>query len=383
VNDERLGVPSASSAYLRYRCAGAWNLITSLKEQGTITEQESFPAKAGTEIHAAIAGREIDLSSSQQEMVERLKAMEQEVVNHWAIGEAFVAVSREKRVYLRTGLDPICSGQYDWKYAQKSRCLIGDHKSGRVEVASADINDQLRDLAALVHFDCPEIREISVSLCQPLISGRPSVAVYDEYEAELALRLLRTNLAQVADPDAVRTPGVHCAHCPAAPYCEENRLMVNSVLTLAERIKKGDYQLPVGKYGTTFLDRALMAQKVLELIIEKYKELLRSDSGAVPGYYLKAGNTRQVLTNPDLAFEALALSALSIPEFLACGKFSLTQLLKAYTKHSGLPQAEAEPAFWSLLKGAVITVTNEPSLAKESPRRGRPKEFARGDFLPP
>jgi hypothetical protein len=122
-----------------------------------------------------------------------------------------------------------------------------------------------------------------------------------------------------------------------------------------------------------------MAQKVLELIIEKYKELLRSDPGAVPGYYLKAGNSRQVLSEPELAFNALLLS---IPAFLACGKFSLTQLLKAYTKHSGLPQAEAEPAFWALLKGAVITVQNEPSLAKESPRRGRPKELTQTDLLP-
>src|SRR6516165_9049125 len=373
-------LPSASNAGLRARCAGAWQLIQLLRASGKLTTETPDAAQAGVAIHAARAAGSNDLPEEELKTKQLLDEMEQRLVHDW--DQDAVPLAREKRLWFRPhGIDPVHTGRYDFAYHSKdgTKILVGDDKTGREEVLPAHLNDQLRELAVLYYCQAPEaVTEITVAICQPWVSRKPSVAVYSLEELRFAVRLLAKNLEDISDPDAVRTPGVHCSYCPAAPYCEENRVRVNSVLTLAERIKKGDYELPTRKYGTTVLDRALMAQKVLELIIEKYKELLRSDPGAVPGYYLKAGNTRQVLSEPELAFNALALE---IPEFLACGKFSLTQLLKAYVKHSGLPQAEAEPAFWSLLKGAVITVQNEPSLAKESPRRGRPKALTQTELL--
>ena len=374
-------LPSASNAGLRARCAGAWQLIQLLRASGKLTTETPEAAQAGVAIHAARAAGSNDLPEEELKTKQLLDEMEQRLVHDW--DQDAVPLAREKRLWFRPhGIDPVHTGRYDFAYRSKdgTKILVGDDKTGREEVLPAHLNDQLRELAVLYYCQAPDsVTEITVAVCQPWVSRKPSVAVYSLEELRFAVRLLAKNLEDISDPDAVRTPGVHCSYCPAAPYCEENRLMVNSVLTLAQRIKKGDYDLPTGKWGATFLDRALMAQKVLELIIEKYKELLRSDPGAVPGYYLKAGNSRQVLSEPELAFNALLLS---IPAFLACGKFSLTQLLKAYTKHSGLPQAEAEPAFWALLKRAVITVQNQPSLAKESPRRGRPKELTQTDLLP-
>ena len=373
-------LPSASNAGLRARCAGAWQLIQALRSDGRLSEKTNQAALEGQAIHEAIASGSDELEPKLLETKKLLEQMEQRLVHDW--DELAVLLAREQRLWYRRGIAPIATGRYDFAYRSLdwSKVLIGDYKSGREEVPAAHLNDQLRELAALYYCQAPDsVTEITVAICQPWVSRKPSVAVYSLEELRFAVRLLAKNLEDISDPDAVRTPGVHCSYCPAVSYCEEHRVMLNSVLSLVERFKKGDYELPTGRTGATFLRRALEAHRVLEIIIEKYKEMVRADPNAIPGYYLKAGNTRQVLSEPELAFNALALE---IPEFLACGKFSLTQLLKAYTKHSGLPQAEAEPAFWSLLKGAVITVQNEPSLAKESPRRGRPKELTQTDLLP-
>ena len=382
MNAERLFLPSASNAGLRARCAGAWQLIQLLRASGKLTTETPEAAQAGVAIHAARAAGSNDLPEEELKTKQLLDEMEQRLVHDW--DQDAVPLAREKRLWFRPhGIDPVHTGRYDFAYHSKdgTKILVGDDKTGREEVLPAHLNDQLRELAVLYYCQAPEaVTEITVAICQPWVSRKPSVAVYSLEELRFAVRLLAKNLEDISDPDAVRTPGVHCSYCPAVSYCEEHRVMLNSVLSLAERFKKGDYELPTGRTGATFLRRALEAHRVLEIIIEKYKEMVRADPNAIPGYYLKAGNSRQVLTEPELAFNALLLS---VPEFLACGKFSLTQLLKAYVKHSGLPEAEAEPAFWSLLKGATLTVANEPSLARESPRRGRPKEFVQGDFLPP
>ena len=154
--------------------------------------------------------------------------------------------------------------------------------------------------------------------------------------------------------------------------------MVHAVLTLAERIKKGDYQLPLGKGGTEFLDRALMGHKVLEAIIGKYKELLMADPNAVPLYYLKEGNKRHHLTDPFRVMETLELE---LTEFLKCGNFSISELTEMIARRRGLSKEEARASLLVLCHDFITETQNAPSLEKESPRRGRPKELIQGELV--
>jgi hypothetical protein len=305
--------------------------------------------------------------------------MEKALVSAWDSDP--VLIGREHRLWFRRGLNPVSTGRYDYAYRSRdsNRVLIVDDKTGRLEVSPAEVNDQLRELAAVFYQNAlGGVEEITVAVCQPWVSRTPSVAVFDRLEAEFAILQLQKNLAQVAEPYAIRTPGPHCKYCPAAAHCEENRTLVNSVLSLSDRIRKGDFALPIGKYGTLFLDKALMAQKVLEAIIAKYKELLTTEATAVPGYYLKAGYTRHIITDPGRVYDVLELD---LDDFLKCGKFSISDLTNELAKRWETSQGAARARLLDLCHDYITETQNEPSLAKESPRRGKPKELTQPELI--
>jgi hypothetical protein len=371
-------LPSASNAGLRARCAGFWQLMESLTREKRIAPETNQAAVDGQAIHAARqTGDVAELGPELMRIKSVLDEIERGLVDKFG---PFILIEREKRLWLREAITPIHTGRYDYAYRSEdwTRILIGDDKTGRMEVDAAEINDQMRELAALVLFNVPQVKEIIVAICQPWITHKPSVAIFDRLEAELALRLLRKNLSDIADPDAVRTPGRHCAYCPAASHCEENRLMVNSVYTLSERVKRGDYQLPTGQSATVFLDRMLMAQKVIENIITRYKNLLTTDPDSVPGYYLKAGNYRHIITDPLGVMRACELP---LEEFIWCGKYSLPVTVRTVARLRNKPISEAEKEIMQICAPFVEKVQNEPSLTRVSPRKGKAKELTQAQLL--
>jgi hypothetical protein len=313
-------LPSASNADLRAHCVCAWALIETLETEGRLSRETNQAALDGTAIHAARETGEAALAEDLIKTKTLLDEMEQKLVADWDPDP--VLIGRETRLWLRHGITPIHTGRYDYAYRSQdwARILIADDKTGRLEVTAAEVNDQMRELAALVYFNYPSVQEITVAICQPWVSRTPSVAFYGKREAELALLLLKKNLGDIADPYAIRTPGRHCTYCPAALHCEENHVLVNSVYSVSERVKRGEYELPLGQSGSVFLDRMLMAQKVIETIITRYKNLLTTDPNSVPGYYLKAGNYRHVITDP---FGVMKATEIPLEEFIWCGKFSL------------------------------------------------------------
>jgi len=110
----------------------------------------------------------------------------------------------------------IGSGQADSVVACGDHILILDYKSGRGAVTSADANDQLRGLAALIDHLKPA--SVTVAIVAPL-TGQPTVAQYgrDELKAAKAW-LVQTWLAA---PHATETKaGDWCQYCPARLVCD-------------------------------------------------------------------------------------------------------------------------------------------------------------------
>jgi hypothetical protein len=376
MNERRL--PSASNAYLRAHCAGAWALIEALETEGRITRETNQAALDGTAIHAARETGAIELPEDLTKTKSLLDEMEQKLVTDWDPDP--ILIGREQRLWLRRGITPVHTGRFDYAYRSRdwARILIADDKTGRIEVTAAELNDQMRELAALVYFNYPGVKEITVAICQPWISRQPSVAFYGKREAELSLLLLKKNLADIADPYAIRTPGRHCTYCPAAPHCEENHVLVNSVYSVSERVKRGDYQLPISQEGTVFLGRMLMAQKVIEAIITRYKDLLATDPSSVPCYYLKAGNYRHVITDP---LKVMLHCALPVEEFIWCGKFSLPVIIRTVARLNNKSLTDAENDVMRICAAFIEKLQNEPSLARESPRRGKPKALTQAELI--
>jgi uncharacterized protein DUF2800 len=379
IDPERLGKDSASTANRRRRCTGSSNLIRVLRKSNSLPPLEPDPnAISGTLVHRARCGEALTLSPREAETVRTLERLETLVVTDWAGRDEYTLLGREVRLWLHQDLEPIHSGQFDCAYGTLStrRMLILDYKTLFGEVSPAEENDQMRELVALARFNFPECLSFTVAILQPWVSHRPSVAHYDQYEAELALRLLRLSIAEAADPDAPRTPGPWCNHCPANPGCEEARAFVGKTYNLAKRIENGGFVLPIGPEGARVLDSVETAETVLKALKASYKALIETDPNAVPGWYMKEGNKVREIGDVLGALKIAETTIGLIPEeLLGCTKLNVGALEELVCPLLDLPPKAAKEEFNRLFSPVITLKQNAPILARESARKGRHKEL--------
>lgn len=380
IDPERLGKDSASSAHRRRRCAGSVNLVNALRETNSLpTPEPDEDAQSGTIIHLAWCGRYSGtLTPMQAETLTTLQRLEKMITVDWAGNDEFSLLGREQRLWLHDGLEPIHSGQFDVAYGTLStrRMLIIDGKTLFSEVSPAEENDQLRELVALARFNYPGCLSFTAVILQPWVSQRPNIAHYDEAEAELALRLLRLTIAESADPDAPRTPGVWCKHCPALAKCEEARAHIGMVYSLAQRIESGQFAIPIGTDGARVLDSIETAEIALKALRASYKTLLTHEPTCVPGWYLKAGNKVRVITDLMRAYEIARDNAnLALDEFLSAVTLNVGTLEAQVAKEAALSGKRATDRFNELFGSVIGFKQNAPSLARVSPTKGKHKEL--------
>jgi uncharacterized protein DUF2800 len=368
MNDERLGLPSTSTARRRSQCAGSEALISELRAQNKLAEIPEAPeARSGTRVHAAWAGEKCDLSEAENNSLREILRIEAMLVSDWAGADGSSLLGREERLWLRDRTQPLLSGRYDAAHVSPDgrRVLILDAKTLYGEVEGAQANDQLRELVALFRFNYPLVESFRVAIISPNRSERCSVAEYDTFEAELALRLAKLSLARAAEPDAVRTAGPWCPHCPARLQCPEARRLVLSTVTLAERIQEGQFAVPIGPEGARILDNVNTAVKVLYALKSAYKGIIEADSEAVPGWRLRPGKKiRQIV--PDQAFWAtINHSGFRDIVMTSCVEVSVSKLedLLAGKEH---PSPKAKRELFDQIFGSFVTIRQQaPELYRE------------------
>jgi hypothetical protein len=326
---ERLGLPSSSSARRRRCCVGSENLIRELRAHNLLAEIPEDPdAASGTLVHAAWAGKEVKLNGNQALTLEDLQRLEQMVLVDWAGDESVYLIGREERVWVHDGFDPVISGQYDVAYGKNSgkSVLMLDGKTLYGEQDPAEYNDQLRELVALFYYNNPHTERIRVAILAPKLRERCTIADYDRYEMELAYRLMRLSLAEAAQPDAVRTPGSYCIRCPAKLNCEEVRGLVGRTYDVAERIKNGQYQIPIGEKGAAYLQNIKTVRSVLKALEERYKVLLETEPEAIPGWRLKDGKKVRMIAEPEKALARAKQYWFSDADFWSCCDVAIGRL---------------------------------------------------------
>src|SRR4029077_7033995 len=362
--DERLNLPSASSAYRRRRCAGSENLIRELRERGLLKEiAPTQDAVSGTAVHAAWSGGEARLNPSQEKTLIELNRLEAMVVADWSAGEPYILLGREERLWLRSGIEPLHSGQYDVCYLSKDyqRALILDAKTLYGIQQEAAISDQLRELTALLHFNHPLIRHFTVAILTPNQAERISIATYDQLEAELDLRLLRLSLFDSADPGAPRTRGAHCERCPARLQCEEARQLIGHPYSLKKRIDAGDFVLPLGEKGARALEEIKTAKTVLADLEAAYKSELKTDPDCLPGWTLSNGRKLRSIPEVEKALEAWSTHRYAMSDFLACTNLAIGALEEKLTAKTGKVGKGLSNHFNDIFGPLVVTHMSEPS----------------------
>jgi Protein of unknown function (DUF2800) len=364
---ERLDLPSASNAYRRRRCVGSENLIGELRTRGLLKEiPVTNDALSGTAVHAAWSGKEAQLNPSQQKTLIELKRLEAMVLADWSAGEPFILLGREERLWLRRGIEPIHSGQYDVCYVSSDyqRALMLDAKTLYGEVEPAESNEQLRELVGLLRFNYGAIKHFTVAILGPNQAERISIATYDQLEAELALRLLRLSLAESADSGAPRTPGAHCEHCPARLQCEEARQLIGHSYSLKKRIDAGDFMLPLGEKGARLLEEIKTAKIVLADLEEAYKAELKNDPDCLPGWTLNNGRKLRWIPEVEKALEAWSSHRYAMSDFLSCTDLVLHRLEEKLTAQTGKVGKGLANHFNDIFGSLIVTKQSQPSIVR-------------------
>ena len=370
MNDlERLGRDSASSAYRRRRCTGSPNLIRALRKAGKLPAELPDPdAASGNRIHRGWCGEAIELDARESELKTSLERLERLVVTDWAGHDEYVLLGREQRLWLHERLEPIHSGQFDVAYGtiDSRRILIIDGKTGFKKVQPAQTNDQLRELVGLARANFSRCTEFSVAILQPFFERTgTSIAIYDQAEAELCLRTLRATIADCADPEAPRIPGLWCDHCPAQSVCVEARSAASHTYELSKRIEAGDLELPIGAGATRLLDAIKTATSLLEALWKRYKAMIAADPLIAPGWYLREGKKVRAISHTLAAYE-IAKDFMSMESFFGTAKVSITDLRDACALASGL-KGKALDEFFNQRFGSVLQWNErEPELARET-----------------
>jgi hypothetical protein len=378
MNDpERLDLDSASSAYRRRRCAGSPNLIRALRQAGKLPPELPDPdAVKGDRVHRGWCGQKVEppLGPWESDMLASLERLERLVVTDWAGTDQYELLGREQRLWLHARLEPVHSGQFDVGYGtiHSHRILIIDGKTGFAKVTPAETNDQLRELVGLARANFPRCVEFSVAILQPFFERTgTSIALYDELEAELCLRQLRSTITDCADPDAPRIPGAWCGHCPAQTVCAEARAAAAHTYELAKRIETGELELPLGAGATRLLDAIKAATGVLEATRQRYKAILATQPDAAPGWYLKPGKKMRAI--PDtLAAYGIAKDFMTMEAFFGATKVSITALREACSNASGHKGKALDDFVNERFSTVLDWQEQEPELARETGGKLKP-----------
>jgi Protein of unknown function (DUF2800) len=364
---ERLDLSSCSSANLRRRCTGSENLIRELRARGLLKEiAPTQDAISGTSVHEAWSGAQTQLNPSQEKTLIELKRLEALVLADWSAGQPYELLGREKRLWLRQGIEPVHSGQYDCAYRSSDhrRALVLDAKTLYGEIEPAQYNDQLRELVALFRFNYPALEHYTVAILAPNQPERISIATYDQLEAELALRLLRLSLFESADPGAPRTPGAHCTHCPARLQCEEARSLIGHPYSVKKRIDAGEFVLPLGEKGARLLEEIKTAKTVLADLEEAYKAELKTDPDCLPGWTLSNGRKLRTIPEVEKALEAWSSHRYAMSDFLACTDLVLGRLEEKLAVSTGKVGKGLANHFNDIFGPLVVTSMSQPSIVR-------------------
>ena len=381
--DERLGLPSASS-WRRYElCAGSWQLEAEARQLGQAAHETSPAAERGALIHAWLAGtldedgNEIKLDDSEQQTADFLQERATEQV-HRIFGDEPTLELAEKRLWLTVNGRKAASGRFDRVIYTPTVALVQDFKTGWSEPDPAEQNSQMKLLAVLVALSLPSmLREVVVQV----ISGPFGVteARYDLAALAKAYSEILETLRAIQDPMAPLNPSPEaCRFCSAINICQAVK---NLIVPVA---KTQVSALPDGARGAKLLDEVAVLEKHFKEIKKYYERRCNEPTYKLPGYKLVNGNEVQEVTDwcyalvPGNEVREIAdwkKAEMRLAEYLDTDQlkeaqsYTIGKLETALAKSLKLTAEQAKEKLNQILDGLIIRNQNKSNLK----RIGKPR----------
>ena len=344
--DERRGAPSASKAAQYELCHGSHVAGKKFKSKG------SAAATLGTNKHLVMTGLNVDLADVDLEDC-REAERQRETMLDFVFPDRFanpVTSLLEVRMWYRNNR---YSGVPDLLAIRDGRALIVDYKFGRVKVAHAEKNAQLKWLSVLAAYN-HKIDKVTVCIIQPQCGGFTS-HTYDKDDLKKARRSVQYHLRLTESENLLLRPGKEqCRYCPANEACPA----LHSQAHLAS-ITKVEALTPVQLSGA--MDMVVAVESACKAIRKRAGEALKDDPNALPGYELVRGSSRRSIGNTVEAFELLAREGLMTQaDFIEACSVGVGKLQKVLEQVGQCGPKEAREKLEEVLDGVIRVKEGEP-----------------------
>jgi hypothetical protein len=359
--DERLGLPSASSAEAEILCLGRRNLCAKYG----IDKVESQSAKRGTKIHAVLEGEEgyDSLNSSDKKTHDLICLYEGALVEKYSCEGA--PVSSELRLWVKDEMEDnqLYSAKLDRIYVRDNFALAIDFKTGFSNVTKARDNWQLRIQAICTFANYPQVQEVASALIHPHHPfGKYSDYVFTRKEAGFLKEEYESYLEKMKDENAQRTPNdISCKYCSAKDTCPER----NSALTRIDTSLKGwkPFIDCTPKEREERLKLYELAKDIIKQDEATAKSLLKDDPRSVDGYALSKGKTSRELVSPSVVFDTIA-SVFGNNVANQSFTISIAKVEEGVQESCGYSKDEAKAVVEKELGQWIKKKVGEPSLKK-------------------
>jgi len=342
MEDERLGLPSASQMEIIANCPGS---VAMLKLSNLPPEESSPEADRGTKIHAAReTGLTLELTEDELADYNRGISRETLLLAQWMqdreIPEGITETHLEERLWLHwpETLQPACSARLDVHYVAEGHVLIVDWKAWRSPPSNKSWQLRVTAACAYREYDAKTVR---VAFCK-YAAFRDGKDYTDLTQKDL--RRLEGGIFGAIKrsemPDAQRNAGDWCFFCRARGFCPEG-----IAFTQLPEIKRPDPAeavkfMPLPDVAAVYRKRYIV-DRIFEAIRERFDGLTDEQLKEI-GLKRTMGRKLDSVTDTTGARAFLQSQGFFADEIDACTSFGKEALINLIRAQKDLPKEEAE-----------------------------------------
>ena len=361
MSDERLGLPSGSSAARYAVCPGSF-----LLEQQVPEGESSVAADSGNRIHSHLAGEVAQLDDDEAALAALCSEQERALMVSTFGLSARPKALREHRLWsFSERMDKVWSAKPDVVYLVANHALVIDYKTGRSDVEGASGNLQLRSLAALM-LESFGVTGATVAVIQPM-SGQPTVSHYECDDLHRAAIEMRELMLRVQVPGQPRHPTASgCRYCKAKTICPE-ALAVALSPPLADASTDisaaGLASIMSGERLGTFLDQSIVAEQIIAAC--RVEARRRLDQGElVTGWGFGASGVSENIIRPEVVASRFLAGGGTQEQFMATVEITKKSLKAALKASKNITGKELDFELKTLLDGCTETKLRAKQIIK-------------------
>lgn len=362
---------SGSNAYRRIKCAGSRSM-----ERG-LTAPEPDDTAEGVELHQLLADPSLPRDHLPEYSAICLRRCEEEAAKAIAYcvaatGDPVIGDFVEVEQSIRFGPGAFTINHIDRLVRGQHWSLVIDYKTGRIPVDPIEDNWQIGCYIVSESLGLPKEEGYAFfgQIIQPRVSRESPMVRYSLKDATDAFGELCIAENESRNPDAVRTPGDHCAHCLGyrLAVCPDVRQSALTLPILVSPTTPQEFWASIDPAQRTKLMVATKhAQDLAKILRDSVRELMTKDPEFVPGFATGGAGIGRTIEDPEKVAERLLAYGFPPTQIKSLFRINVGDVEALITLHHGLKGDELDAAVEKLLEGCVDTFERKRRIVKAKP----------------